>query len=109
MDGMTKQEWLGEKLVACRHNDYGYTLVEWLLMIVVFVLSVAVCGAAYMAKAYTDGHFQLVLLSDSLPSKEIVKRYNRYRGESGEDEKLQESRNRKESGSGQNASSKVET
>ncbi|PIO76222.1 hypothetical protein TELCIR_01701 [Teladorsagia circumcincta] len=88
-----REDWLGEKLIECRHSGYGYTIVEWILMIAVLALSIAVCVASYLAKAYADGHYQLLLLVDSLPSKELVKRYNRY-SDSREDDRTPENRTR---------------
>ncbi|XGW02878.1 hypothetical protein V3C99_014703 [Haemonchus contortus] len=88
MPSETREGWLGEKLVECRHSDYGYTIVEWILMITVIVLSVVICLAAYYKRVYTDGYYQLELLADTLPSVEMVKRYNRYK-DSDEDDKVQ--------------------
>ncbi|WKY11587.1 hypothetical protein Q1695_003286 [Nippostrongylus brasiliensis] len=81
--------WHGRKLVECRHGDYSHTRMEWLLMCVLLFTSVVICILAYYSKRYADCTFQLELLLDTLPTKEIVKRYNRYK-EGGEEEKVQE-------------------
>ncbi|KAL6742114.1 hypothetical protein Aduo_015305 [Ancylostoma duodenale] len=86
--GENIHDWKGEELTVCRHNEYGYTTVEWLLMSVIITCSIVICVFAYLAKIYTDAHYRVNLLLEYLPSPDTVKRYNGI-GESADDDKTQ--------------------